>query len=261
MPRAQRTKSAVHEALQRRAGNGPGDGFSGLLASIFFPLSNRQQFLKIGQIFLSPSGSLVLYELIPAEKSYWLIIHQRLYTLLPSRIKVYSRDRGKNVDAVWRLAELQDSAAVEKIAFDDTQIPEPKRIEHCENTAHVLWRCANEEIDVTREPWMTVERDGVTADNNILNVVRVQQYDELSQIGLQLRQEHSGAALSIPAASRGGLQAEVQHRTDHRPDPHLRNYGTSEQRGSRKHFNMRLAILRPYRFPTRRTSGANRQYG
>ena len=31
MPRAQRTKSAVHEALQRRAGNGPGDGFSGLL--------------------------------------------------------------------------------------------------------------------------------------------------------------------------------------------------------------------------------------
>ena len=31
MPRAQRTKSAVHEALQRRAGNRPGDGFSGLL--------------------------------------------------------------------------------------------------------------------------------------------------------------------------------------------------------------------------------------
>ena len=31
MPRAQRTKSAVHEALQRRARNGPGDGFSGLL--------------------------------------------------------------------------------------------------------------------------------------------------------------------------------------------------------------------------------------
>ena len=31
MPRAQRTKSAVREALQRRARNGPGDGFSGLL--------------------------------------------------------------------------------------------------------------------------------------------------------------------------------------------------------------------------------------
>jgi hypothetical protein len=31
MPRAQRTKSAVHEALQRRAGKRPGDSFSGLL--------------------------------------------------------------------------------------------------------------------------------------------------------------------------------------------------------------------------------------
>ena len=28
MPRAQRTKSAVHEALQRRAGQGPGASFS-----------------------------------------------------------------------------------------------------------------------------------------------------------------------------------------------------------------------------------------
>ena len=32
MPRAQRTKSAVHEALQRRARHGPGDGFSEELA-------------------------------------------------------------------------------------------------------------------------------------------------------------------------------------------------------------------------------------
>ena len=37
MPRAQRTKSAVHEALQRRAGNGPGDGFSGLLGARTLP--------------------------------------------------------------------------------------------------------------------------------------------------------------------------------------------------------------------------------
>jgi hypothetical protein len=32
MPRAQRTKSAVHEALQRRARHGPGVGFSEKLA-------------------------------------------------------------------------------------------------------------------------------------------------------------------------------------------------------------------------------------
>jgi hypothetical protein len=32
MPRAQRTKSAVHEALQRRARHGPGDSFSEELA-------------------------------------------------------------------------------------------------------------------------------------------------------------------------------------------------------------------------------------
>jgi hypothetical protein len=41
MPRAQRTKSAVHEALQRRAGERPGDSFSGLLggSSTFVPLA------------------------------------------------------------------------------------------------------------------------------------------------------------------------------------------------------------------------------
>ena len=32
MPRAQRTKSAGHEALQRRASERPGDSFSGKLA-------------------------------------------------------------------------------------------------------------------------------------------------------------------------------------------------------------------------------------
>jgi hypothetical protein len=171
------------------------------LASIFFPLRDRKQFLKVCKIFLSPSGALVSYELIPAEKSYRLIIDQRLYTLLPSGIEVYSRDRGKNVDAVWRLAELQDATALEKILFDDTQVPEPKCVEHRENTTHVLWRGANEEINVTRESRVTMKCDGVPADDNIFNVVRVQQHDELSQIGLQLRQEHSGAALSTPAAS------------------------------------------------------------
>ena len=100
------------------------------LASTFMPLSDRKQFLEIGQIFLSAGCSLVSYELIPAEKSYWLIIDHRLYTLLPGGIKVYSRDRGKNIDAVWRLAELEDSAALEKILLEDTQIPEPKRLEH-----------------------------------------------------------------------------------------------------------------------------------
>jgi hypothetical protein len=41
MPRAQRTKSAVHEALQRRAGERPGDSFSGLLGGLntFAPLA------------------------------------------------------------------------------------------------------------------------------------------------------------------------------------------------------------------------------
>jgi hypothetical protein len=41
MPRAQRTKSAVHEALQRRVDERPGDSFSGLLGglSTFVPLA------------------------------------------------------------------------------------------------------------------------------------------------------------------------------------------------------------------------------
>jgi hypothetical protein len=80
------------------------------------------------------------------------------------------------------------------------------------------------EINVARESRTTMERNGVSADDNIFNAVRVQQHDELSQIGLQLRQGHSVAALSIPGASRAGLQVQAAHRTDHPLDRHLRSY-------------------------------------
>ena len=58
MPRAQRTQSAVHEALQRRAGHGPGDGFSAELGAavdlrtspraLFVPhLRRRRTFVRL----------------------------------------------------------------------------------------------------------------------------------------------------------------------------------------------------------------------
>ena len=46
MPRAQRTKSAVHEALQRRVGERPGDSFSGLFGGgsrLGLPYSARNE--------------------------------------------------------------------------------------------------------------------------------------------------------------------------------------------------------------------------
>jgi hypothetical protein len=45
------------------------------LASTFFSLGDRQQFFKVGKILLSPGGSLIPYEFVPAKKSHGLVIH------------------------------------------------------------------------------------------------------------------------------------------------------------------------------------------
>ena len=67
----------------------------------------------------------------------------------------------------------------------------------------------------------------MSADDEVLNAMRVQQYDELSQIGLQLRQEHSAAAPPVREEYSASPQEPAPHRTDRRLDPHLQNCETS----------------------------------
>jgi hypothetical protein len=75
-------------------------------------------------------------------------------------------------------------------------------LEHAENALHVGRRHPNEEVNITCEARVTMESHRVTTDDEIFNSVRVQQFDELFQIGLQFRQDLSGVAQPIQGGCR-----------------------------------------------------------
>src|SRR5262245_35224355 len=106
---------------------------------------------------------------------------------------------------------------------------EPEISQHGEQPLHVRRRDPDKEIDVAGEARMTVECHGVTADDEIVNAVGVQQFDELSQVGLQLRQERSGAVRSARGVCRAVSPASGQHKTGHRPYRPPQNCRTSER--------------------------------
>jgi hypothetical protein len=100
------------------------------------------------------------------------------------------------------VTELDNSARFKQVSFSYSEITEPELDEYVQNTLGILYGWSNEEVNVTGIPWMAMKRHSVTTNNQELNVVRVQQDDELSQIGLQFRQEHSGDVRSVPAKRR-----------------------------------------------------------
>src|SRR3954471_23360807 len=114
----------------------------------------------------------------------------------PGFVKGYARNRRENVDAVRRPSELNDTVGRGQVVHGDIQITKAEAREHFENALRVFGPGVDEEVDVAGEPRMAVECDGMTADDEILNIPRVEQSDKLAQIRLQLRQESSCAARS-----------------------------------------------------------------
>jgi hypothetical protein len=98
--------------------------------------------------------------------------------------------------------QVEQLGPIQEVTLSYSEITEPERGEYLKNPSSILFRWSNQEVNVTGIPWMAMKRHGVTTDNKKLNVVRVQQDNELSQIGLQFRQEHSGDVRSVPAKCR-----------------------------------------------------------
>ena len=69
----------------------------------------------------------------------------------------------------------------------------------------------------------------MAVNNEVFNSVRVQQFDELLQIDLQLRQEHSGVAQPTPGECRAAPLVSGRRRTDRQPFQRLQNCRTSER--------------------------------
>jgi hypothetical protein len=188
-----------------------------------FLFCDGNQFVDIRQIFLPARGTLVSEELFKAENRHGLTVDHRVGARLPRGVEIYIGDRRENIDAVWRLAELHHASWFNQIRFRDAEVAETEVAERAENSVRVRRCRSDQEVDITGESRIAVKRHGVSTDEEIFNVMRVQQSDELFQIGLQLRQELSGAALPVPAECRAVPQVTDRHKTDRRLDRHLRN--------------------------------------
>src|SRR6185295_6634177 len=114
----------------------------------------------------------------------------------PGFVEGHARNRGENVDAIRRPSELNDTVGRGQVVHRDVKVTKAEAREHFENPPRVFGTGVDEEINVAGEPRMAVKRDGMTADDEVLNTPRVEQSDKLAQICLQLRQESSCAARS-----------------------------------------------------------------
>jgi hypothetical protein len=112
----------------------------------------------------------------------------------PRFAKGYARDRREDVDTVGRASKLNNTVWCSQVVHGDTQVTKTKARENVENALRVFSIGVDEEIDIARESRVAVKGHGMATDDEVLNVARVEQFDKLAQICLQLRQESSCAA-------------------------------------------------------------------
>ena len=176
------------------------------LASVL-ALCDREQLFDVGQVFLATGRSLVSQKVIPTYEMDRQFVNHGLNARLPRRIEIDARNGGENIDAIGWIAQLDDLTWLKQIPFRNAGATEPECSQRAKNLLCVARRSADEEVDVTRVTRVPMKCHRVAADNEIFNVVRVQQYDELSQIGLQLRQVYSARAQSTQEGHRAAPQA------------------------------------------------------
>src|ERR1043166_985289 len=121
------------------------------------------------------------------------------------------------------MAQLNDPVRLEQITLGNPNAAESEVVEYSKKSVGVWRRHSDEKVDVTREARVTMKCHRVAANNEIVNVVRIQQFDELSQIGLQLRQECSGAVPRAREGCRAVPGASRTHKTGRPPSRHLQN--------------------------------------
>ncbi len=88
----------------------------------------------------------------------------------PSLFECHSRYTCKKVDAVWRSSKLDDAPLSRQIFQTKIQTSESEFMQHIQETLSIVGSCSHQEVNVTSESRVAMERDSVPADNEILNL-------------------------------------------------------------------------------------------
>ena len=92
----------------------------------------------------------------------------------PCLIEVHAGNGCEEVDSIGRTAELYDPSWRGEIAQVQSEIAEAKITKDAQDALTVLARRAHEEVDVTRQARVSMERHSVPANDEVLNLPRVQ---------------------------------------------------------------------------------------
>jgi len=105
---------------------------------------------------------------------------------LPRVIKFDALDRSQNVDSIGRITELDDPVRLVKILFGKTKIRKPKRFERPYNSRGILGTYPDRSIEVTGVTRQPVSGNGVSTDDEKVNIVSGEEFYKVSEVRVEL---------------------------------------------------------------------------
>ena len=129
------------------------------------------QFLGVDSILIAQSGPLVCDEVAAPNKS-----HRNISIHAPDDIDfsigiLHAVDPIKQINARWGDTKGNHIAGYEEYVLRQIFGLEPKRDERTAQARYVRRGRVEIDVDVLGKPWVTVECDGITTDNHVVNAV------------------------------------------------------------------------------------------
>jgi len=108
----------------------------------------------------------------------------RSHAGFPGRGKGNAIDLAVEINPIWRPAKLNNYAGFEQLlrGFDPRNIVIPKNFECFEKPCHIAGCSLKVEINISREPRITMKDDGFTPNNEVMDLEPAEQSDEFKHI-------------------------------------------------------------------------------
>jgi hypothetical protein len=176
------------------------------------------QIAQVVQVLRPADCPLVLHQGVePYEGDSEFTVFQgqnRLDAALPRFLECDAADRVDQIDAIRRLSELHDRAIRRKVGGggEAGHIPVPESVQRSEEPLEIGGVATEEEVDVTRQSHVSVEDDRLATHDQVADVVRVKEPDEVASVGREVRSVYSDGWHSRTSFASGGNARSLRMR-------------------------------------------------
>jgi hypothetical protein len=101
------------------------------------------------------------------------------------------------LNADWRVTHSHDSPPLQKQIFGQIRGVKPKRSNRSDDASRVFRGLADPDIHIAGGAWISMEANGETTDEQVINVVAIQQFQELAEVR---RKTHHHSSFSAEPA-------------------------------------------------------------